>query len=79
MLSVPVVEAVQARVQATQVKAGKGEQEETSLRKLTQLSSGVIGHPRVNANRSLWIVLKQNQFELLRNLAANAMVKALVD
>lgn len=33
VLSVPVVEAVPACVQATQVQARKGEQEETSLRK----------------------------------------------
>ena len=33
MLSVPVAEAVHACVQATQVEAGKEEQEETSLRK----------------------------------------------
>ncbi|XP_004961842.1 very-long-chain (3R)-3-hydroxyacyl-CoA dehydratase 2 isoform X2 [Setaria italica] len=35
VLSIAVAEAVLACVQATQVKAGKGEQEETSLRKLT--------------------------------------------
>lgn len=38
VLSVPVAEAVHACVQATQVEAAKGEQEETSLRKF-RLSS----------------------------------------
>ncbi|CAL4893942.1 unnamed protein product [Urochloa decumbens] len=42
VLYVPVAEAVHACVQATQVEAGKGEQEETSLRKLSRLSSAQL-------------------------------------
>jgi len=40
-LSVPVAEAVPACVQTTQVQAGKGEQEETSLRKIWLSSAQV--------------------------------------
>ncbi|CAN6327964.1 unnamed protein product [Urochloa humidicola] len=79
VLSVPVAEAVHACVQATQIEAGKGEQEETSLRKLSRLSLAVISHPHVNVNGPLWIVLKENHCELLRDLGTDAMVEALVN